>query len=156
MTDNPQPGLPARLEAVLTERFTELGNPFSRMAIAFKGPDGWPASREVGPHDVAEVLRELMADEAQQPETQTTPCSQPNACEDGGDPCTTHEREQAHADGDHGLCGNECTAGQPSLDGALRIVSDWVIESNDSGGIDADDLTWRLAQAGYPLPDDEA
>ncbi|KOU59922.1 hypothetical protein ADK57_32170 [Streptomyces sp. MMG1533] len=53
-----------RLEAVLTEKFTELGNPFSRMRIAFQGPDGWPASKEVGPHDVALVLRELLADEA--------------------------------------------------------------------------------------------
>ncbi len=53
--------LPDRLEAVLTQRFTELGNPFSRMSINFQGPDGWPASKEVGPHDVAEVLRELLA-----------------------------------------------------------------------------------------------
>lgn len=62
-TTDPQTGdLPDRLEAVLTERFTELGNPFSRMRIAFQGADGWPASKEVGPHDVAEVLRELLAD----------------------------------------------------------------------------------------------
>ncbi|MFD7999887.1 hypothetical protein [Streptomyces mirabilis] len=60
------------------------------------------------------VLAELrrMADEAQQP----TPCSQPNPCEDGGDPCTTHEREQAHADGDHGLCGPDCTADRCTCD----------------------------------------
>ncbi|MFD5709518.1 hypothetical protein ACFWHW_03835 [Streptomyces pharetrae] len=55
--------LPARLEAVLTERYTELGNPFSRMHRQEKGPDGWPAERPVGPHHVAEALRELMADE---------------------------------------------------------------------------------------------
>jgi hypothetical protein len=65
LMDCPNPdaanGLSYRLEAVLTERFTELGNPFSRMRIAFQGPDSWPASREVGPHDVAEVLRELQA-----------------------------------------------------------------------------------------------
>ena len=60
----PEGPLPDRLEAVLTRRFTELGNPFSRMSINFQGPDGWPASKEVGPHDVAEVLRELLADEA--------------------------------------------------------------------------------------------
>ncbi|MFE2965543.1 hypothetical protein ACFXKC_18055 [Streptomyces sp. NPDC059340] len=53
--------LPARLEAVLTERFTELGNPFSAMRRHEKGPDGWPASHPVGPHQVAEVLRELLA-----------------------------------------------------------------------------------------------
>ncbi|MFB7936647.1 hypothetical protein [Streptomyces sp. NPDC056049] len=52
--------LPARLRATLTERFTELGNPFSEMRIQFKGPDGWPASKPVGPDAVAEVLRELL------------------------------------------------------------------------------------------------
>jgi hypothetical protein len=57
----PEVPLPDRLEAALTERFTELGNPFSRMSISFQGPDGWPASKEVGPRDVAEVLRELLA-----------------------------------------------------------------------------------------------
>jgi hypothetical protein len=60
-TTNPQADLPARLEAVLTERFTELGNPFSEMRRHEEGPDGWPASHPVGPHQVAEVLRELLA-----------------------------------------------------------------------------------------------
>ncbi|MEH0552540.1 hypothetical protein [Streptomyces sp. B21-101] len=68
-----------RLEAALTERFTELGNPFSEMRRHEQGPDGWPASHPVGPNTVAEVLRELMADEtpaarpavAEQPDTQT-------------------------------------------------------------------------------------
>ncbi|MBZ6290354.1 hypothetical protein KVH30_02050 [Streptomyces olivaceus] len=53
--------LPARLEAALTERYTELGNPFSRMRRQEQGPDGWPAERPVGPHHVAETLRELLA-----------------------------------------------------------------------------------------------
>jgi len=53
--------LPEALEAVLTKRFTELGNPFSRMSRHEQGPDGWPASHPVGPHHVAEVLRELLA-----------------------------------------------------------------------------------------------
>jgi hypothetical protein len=57
--------LPARLEAALTERYTELGNPFSRMRRQEQGPDGWPAEHPVGPHHVAEVLRELLADETQ-------------------------------------------------------------------------------------------
>lgn len=67
MNTDPNDDLAARLEAVLTERFTELGNPYSRMRIAFQGPDGWPASKEVGPHDVAEVLRELLAAEPAAP-----------------------------------------------------------------------------------------
>ncbi|MFE2485993.1 hypothetical protein ACFXGR_22385 [Streptomyces mirabilis] len=53
--------LPARLEVALTERFTENNNPFSAMRRQEKGPDGWPASHPVGPHQVAEVLRELLA-----------------------------------------------------------------------------------------------
>jgi hypothetical protein len=56
----PDTDLPARLEAVLTERYTELGNPFSGMRRREQGPDGWPASHPVGPRRVAEVLRELL------------------------------------------------------------------------------------------------
>jgi hypothetical protein len=69
-TTKPETNLADRLEAVLTERFTELGNPFSRMSYHEKGPDGWPASHPVGPHHVAEVLRELLAAGARQDGTQ--------------------------------------------------------------------------------------
>lgn len=37
----------------------------------------------------------------------------------------------------------------------LRIVSDWCIEANEVGGVDADDLAWRLEQAGLPMPDED-
>ncbi|MFB7461257.1 hypothetical protein [Streptomyces sp. NPDC056188] len=67
-TDTVAVDLPARLEASLTERYTELGNPFSEMRRREQGPDGWPASHPVGPHHVAQTLRELLADEAQQGE----------------------------------------------------------------------------------------
>ncbi|MFF3497407.1 hypothetical protein ACFYWS_39450 [Streptomyces sp. NPDC002795] len=61
--------LPGRLRAVLTERFTSLGNPFSRMSYSEKGPDGWPATHPVSPAMVADVLRELLAaDEVQKAE----------------------------------------------------------------------------------------
>lgn len=43
---------------------------------------------------------------------------------------------------------------RPRLDGALRIVTDYVIESNDVGGIDCNDLADRLRTAGYDLPGD--
>lgn len=59
--------LPEQLRAVLAERYADNGNPFSRMVIHFQGPDGWPATKPVGPNVVAEVLQELlrrMADEA--------------------------------------------------------------------------------------------
>jgi hypothetical protein len=55
--------LPDRLAVVLTARFTELGNPHSRMVVHEQGPDGWPATHPVGPHGVAEVLRELLAEQ---------------------------------------------------------------------------------------------
>lgn len=58
-----RPDLPDRLQAVLTERYTALGNPGSAMRIQEKGPDGWPAEFPVGPNRVAEVLRELLSEE---------------------------------------------------------------------------------------------
>ncbi|MFJ8657487.1 hypothetical protein ACIRNU_34755 [Streptomyces rochei] len=73
MADETQPAetvhavdIPALLEATLTERYTELGNPFSEMRRREQGPDGWPASHPVGPRHVAEVLRELLATGARQ------------------------------------------------------------------------------------------
>ena len=35
----------------------------------------------------------------------------------------------------------------------LMIVGAWAEESNDIGGLDADDLMWRLEEAGYTVPD---
>jgi hypothetical protein len=63
----PEVPLPDRLEAVLTERFTELGNPYSRMRIQEEGPDGWPTTWDVSPSRVAEVLRELLAATTEDP-----------------------------------------------------------------------------------------
>ncbi|MEU3903272.1 hypothetical protein AB0F20_05585 [Streptomyces goshikiensis] len=37
----------------------------------------------------------------------------------------------------------------------MRIVEDYVIASNDVGGIDCNDLADRLRTAGYDLPGDE-
>ncbi|MEU6552067.1 hypothetical protein ABZ915_17550 [Streptomyces sp. NPDC046915] len=59
----PAADLPEALEAVLTKRFTELGNQFAEMRVHEQGPDGWPSSRLVSPRMVAEVLRGLVADE---------------------------------------------------------------------------------------------
>lgn len=49
----------------------------------------------------------------------------------------------------------EQPAAKDPLAEVLGIVLAYVIESNDSGGIDANDLMHRLERAGYPLPDDE-
>ncbi|MFC5202787.1 hypothetical protein [Streptomyces kaempferi] len=48
-----------------------------------------------------------------QPETQATPCSQPNHCDDD-ELCAVHEEEQAHAEGEHAFCGPTCEVEFPS------------------------------------------
>lgn len=35
----------------------------------------------------------------------------------------------------------------------MQIVSEYVTASNDFGGLDANDLAFRLEQAGHPLPE---
>lgn len=44
---------------------------------------------------------------------------------------------------------------ESALASVMRIVTEYVIESNDVGGIDANDLVNRLADAGFPLPEDQ-
>lgn len=57
---------------------------------------------------------------------------------------------------DTGEYGELVVAAVNGFNDVLRIVSAWCIEANDVGGVDAGDLSWRLEQAGYPLPDEEA
>jgi hypothetical protein len=60
--------------------------------------------------EIADRLRRL-ADETQPTESVRTPCSVPECDVDGtGEPCTRHEREDSHAEGNHELCGRECPA----------------------------------------------
>lgn len=44
---------------------------------------------------------------------------------------------------------------ETALAEVMRIVENYVIESNDNGGIDCNDLVNRLERAGYPLPDND-
>lgn len=37
----------------------------------------------------------------------------------------------------------------------LTIVSNWCVEANEVGGVDAGDLAFRLEQAGFPLPGED-
>ncbi|MEU2075465.1 hypothetical protein [Streptomyces sp. NPDC013489] len=68
------------------------------------------------PGDAEKVLAAGIRDAArqasgQQPDTgaaERTPCSGLAPCEDGGELCDQHEREQAHAEGEHAFCGDEC------------------------------------------------
>jgi hypothetical protein len=53
--------LPELLENVLTERFTDTGNPYARMVWHEDAPDGYPSTHAVSPVKVAAVLRELIS-----------------------------------------------------------------------------------------------
>lgn len=48
----------------------------------------------------------------------TTPCGPvPDRCDaEAGEPCGFHEREQAHAEGEHCFCGSECTTAPSPVD----------------------------------------
>ncbi|MET9445050.1 hypothetical protein [Streptomyces sp. NPDC006610] len=77
----------------------------------------WPNETRNSPYalgqkDAAAELRRL-ADETPAAETQRTPCSVPECDADGtGEPCTRHEREDAHTEGDHELCDDDCSAAE--------------------------------------------
>jgi hypothetical protein len=55
------------------------------------------------------ALMERFQRKANEAEYVATPCSV-GGCEPGGEPCSTHERLMAHGEGDHELCGPDCTA----------------------------------------------
>jgi len=57
------------------------------------------------------ALMETFLRKANEAEYVATPCDFV-ACEPGGEPCSTHERLMAHAEGEHELCGAECPAVQ--------------------------------------------
>jgi hypothetical protein len=76
------------------------------------------------------ITSALMAVEAQQ-QTET-PCGPaPDMCDaEAGEPCANHEREQAHAEGEHCFCGPECTDGIEETGVALaRYIADQPMSS---------------------------
>ncbi|MDW6058051.1 hypothetical protein SAZ11_08110 [Streptomyces sp. FXJ1.4098] len=101
---------------------------------------------EIVPH-----LRHL-ADEAQPGTTPTasSPCSVPDPCADG-ELCDRHETEQAHAEGEHELCGVTCEVQFPAE--ALR---NFVIAKGYPGTAGAlDELLRRAGQPTASVPDAE-
>lgn len=60
-----------------------------------------------GAAGAAFALMEAFLRKANEAEYVAAPCSV-GGCEPGGEPCSTHERLMAHAEGDHELCGDEC------------------------------------------------
>jgi hypothetical protein len=72
------------------------------------------AYAERGAHDAAcaaFALMEKFLMEAGKAEYVATPCSASDYCDDGGEPCSVHERLMGHAEGDHELCAPDC--GEP-------------------------------------------
>lgn len=66
------------------------------------------AGRALNDHAAgAFALMETFLRKASEAEYVATPCDFV-ACEPGGEPCSTHERLMAHADGEHELCGPDC------------------------------------------------
>lgn len=66
------------------------------------------ASKELNDQaGVAYRLMERFLRKADEAEYVATPCSL-GGCEPGGEPCSTHERLMAHAEGDHELCEPDC------------------------------------------------
>ena len=59
--------------------------------------------------DAAYQLMARFQRKANEAEYVATPCSV-GGCDPGGEPCTTHERLMAHAEGDHELCAPDCGA----------------------------------------------
>lgn len=53
------------------------------------------------------ALMERFQRKANEAEYVATPCSV-GGCDPGGEPCSTHERLMAHAEGDHELCAPDC------------------------------------------------
>ncbi|MBD3004671.1 hypothetical protein [Streptomyces sp. 5-10] len=59
-------------------------------------------------------LMETFRRKANEVEYLAAPCDPWVPCENGGEPCSTHERLMAHAEGDHELCGSSCTPPRPT------------------------------------------
>ena len=90
-------------------------------------------------------------------------------CEEGGEPCDRHEREQAHAEGEHELCGAECTAAgldasQPATEAhpadvtlivERRGATDWLMGSTHYDLADRDRALDCLARRRKQFPNNE-
>ncbi len=77
---------------------------------------------------VCELPHETIAEEEDECERQrlATSCGPPpDFCGSGGEPCARHEREESHADGEHELCGAECTEpDSPAAYALARHIAD--------------------------------
>ncbi|MFF9287567.1 hypothetical protein [Streptomyces griseosporeus] len=100
------------------------------------------AARALNDHaSGAFTLMETFQRMANEAEYVATPCDPMVPCEDGGEPCHTHERLMAHGEGDHELCGPNCA--QPTA-AVAHVVAD---DSDDPGTLPAW-LHWRFGTRG--------
>lgn len=89
---------PADRAAVLLDAAAECNK--AGGAYAERGADGAAGA--------AFALMETFLRQAGEAEYAATPCTAPNVCEDGGDPCDAHERILGHIEGYHDLCAPDC------------------------------------------------
>lgn len=116
------------------------------------------AYAERGANDAAGAafaLMETFLRKAGETEYAATPCTAPNVCEDGGEPCEAHERILGHIEGYHDLCAPDCgqewlrrlaAEEQPATE-ALPAEHTWKVESPRrdqwaSWGATYDDRNW--------------
>jgi hypothetical protein len=100
--------------------------------------------------DAAYRLMERFQRKADEAEYVATPCS-PGGCEPGGEPCTTHERLMAHAEGDHELCAPDCglaAAGSPQSDDYEATTGHLITCFAVAGGNPDPDCPCAAASAG--------
>lgn len=108
----------AEVEHLTADRAAVLREAADDLAAAFGDPmakhigaiaAGWlrRRAREVEGEQTGRVLDERVAAAKEQPVAPWGPA--PDGCNaETGEPCTNHDREQAHADGEHAFCGPEC------------------------------------------------
>lgn len=99
-------GADALLDAYRAEVLNEAADAIQNM----ERRNAW-AVRPMTSSLYAEFLRGLSGGTRDDSPTTSTPCGpNPDVCDaEAGDPCRTHEREQAHGEGEHAFCGPECS-----------------------------------------------
>jgi hypothetical protein len=120
--DNATP-YPIELDSTLcrfmAERLLEMLTVVKRPEHPVWQPEEQPEPGEQPKPQDPDELRRLANESQPAAEAVRTPCSVPECDFDGtGEPCTRHEREDSHAEGNHELCGADCASAGAQQDGA--------------------------------------
>ncbi|MGW5529433.1 hypothetical protein [Streptomyces xanthochromogenes] len=83
-----------------------------RLALANERAPRWrDDGTDVRRRIVRTTITYTVEAETQQPEEADACGPGPDACDaEAGEPCAKHERQQAHAEGEHAFCGTDCSA----------------------------------------------